>query len=291
VLDKGAMMSGRLTGWRVLRCVLAVALGAVFLPVEGAAARPQSAYFRIAVSPECTIYGLMREGMLYLADDPDELAEADPVKAEEDLTVDLDNGMRLVNQRFPVAVLAVPAEALPSETTEAVVALQHRFVVVADPATTRRAYSVVYGLAGWGRKDGDGREWLYYGSASVESGARPQTAPLLTLPPVGPLALKVSRTGFERRTISVGVRLMAGETELQQVTRDGENAPIRLRVLDGSGEEVSAEEGDLEKFGRTWGAAPYSVRVTERGTYKVVVEMNAGPLAPELRAEVEFTFH
>jgi len=287
------MMSGRLTGWRVLRCVLAVALGAVLLPVEGAAARPQSAYFRIAVSPERTIYGLMREGMLYLADDPDELADADPVRAEEDRTVDLDNGMRLVNQRFPVAVLAVPAEALPSEATEAVVALQHRFVVLADPATTRRAYSVVYGLAGWGAKDGDGREWRYCGSASVESGARPRTAPLLTLPPVGPLALKVSTTRtFERRTfrtIRIRVRLMAGETELQQVTRDGKNAAIRLRVLDGSGEEVSAEEGDLEKFGLTPGVAPYSVRVTERGTYKVVVEMNAGPLARELRAEVEFT--
>jgi hypothetical protein len=74
---------------------------------------------------------------------------------------------------------------------------------------------------------------------------------VLGLPPAGPLALKASTRALEKRTIGIGVMLMAGDVVLTQVTRDGKNAPIRLRVLDASGEEVSAKDGDLVEFGFT----------------------------------------
>ena len=51
--------------------------------------------------------------------------------------------------------------------------------------------------------------------------------------------------------LGIGVMLMAGDVVLTQVTRDGENAPMRLRVLDAGGEEVSAKEGNLVEFGFT----------------------------------------
>jgi hypothetical protein len=74
---------------------------------------------------------------------------------------------------------------------------------------------------------------------------------VLEVPPVGPLALKASTRALEKRTVGIGVLLMAGDAELQQVTRDGESAPIRLRVLNAAGSEVSAKDGNLEEFGFT----------------------------------------
>ncbi len=245
-------MGGRPMGRRVVTCALAAALGVLALPVEGAAARQQSAYIRVAVSPECTIYGLVWDNTLFLGDDAGELADADPVEAEDVQSTTFEAGGRMVMQRFPVAVLPVPPEALPQGTTEAVVSLQRNLITYADPARARETVSVMYGLAGWGAKDGEGRQWRYWRRVWTESGARPEAAPMIELPPAGPLALKPSTKAMEEeRTVGIGVRLMAQEAELGQVTRAGENALVRLRVLDGRGEEVSAADGDLEKFGFT----------------------------------------
>jgi hypothetical protein len=278
------VLGRRVLGRRVIGCALAAALGALLLPIEGAAAGPQSAYFRIAVSPECTIYGLVWDDMLFLANDPDELADAQPIRARA-----LETATGGVYP-FPESVLPVPAEVLPRASIRAKASLNyvfgtHRF----EHPEAGQEFRRVSARLGWEEEDESG-VWEYWIRVVSDVGTRPQTAPVLAVPPMGPLALEVSTQAVETDKIGIGVQVMAGETELQQVTRDGENAPIRLRVFDASGEEVTAADGDLEKFGFTRGGKPcYSVRVAEPGTYTVVVEMNAGPLAPQLRAEAEFT--
>ena len=238
-------MSGWLTGRRVLRCALAAALVAVLLPIEGAAARRQSAYFRIAVSPECTIYGLVWDDMLLLADDPDELADAAPIRA---LALETGTGGAYP---VPEAVLRVPAEVLPRASIQAKASLHYVFGTYRFPhPEAGREFAWLSGQLGW-QEGHESGVWAYWRSVWSKVGTRPRTAPVLEMPPMGPLALKITTKALGKRKVGIGARVMAGEVELQQVTRDGENAPVRLRVLDGSGEEVSAEEGDLEKFGFT----------------------------------------
>jgi len=244
------MMRGWLTGRGVMRrrvigCALAAVLGALLLPIEGAAARPHSAYFRIAVSPECTIYGLMWDDMLFLAEDPDELADAQPIRA---LALETATGGMYP---FPETVLPVPAEVLPRASIQAKASLNYVFGTYRFPHPEEgQEFRRVSGWLGWTEEDESG-VWAYRRYVASTVGARPRTAPVLEVPPMEPLALKASTQALEKRTIGIGVRLMAGDAELGQVTRDGENAPMRLRVLDASGEEVSAAEGDLEKFGFT----------------------------------------
>ncbi len=238
-------MGGWVTGRRVLRCALAAALGALLLPVEGAAARRQSAYFRIAVSSECTIYGLVWDDMLFLADDPDELADAQPIRA---LALETATGG---TYPFAETVLPVPTEVLPRASIQAKAFLSYTFGTYRLPYREEgQEFRRVSGRLGWQEEDESG-VWAYWRYVGSDVGTRPRTAPVLEVPPMGPLALKASTQALEKRTIGIGVRLMAGEAELQQVTRDGESAPVRLRVLDSSGSEVSARDGDLEEFGFT----------------------------------------
>jgi hypothetical protein len=239
------VMGRRAMGRRLVRCALAAALGALLLPVEGTAARRQSAYFRIAVSPECTIYGLVWDDMLFLAADPDELADADPLRA---LALETATGGMYP---FPETVLPVPTEVLPRSSIQAKASLNYVFGTYRLPHREEgQEFRRVSGRLGWQEEDESG-VWAYWRYVGSDVGTRPRTAPVLEVPPVGPLALKASTRALEKRTVGIGVLLTAGDAELQQVTRDGESAPIRLRVLDAAGSEVSAKDGNLEEFGFT----------------------------------------
>ena len=82
---------------------LAAGLAAVFVlaAVGHAAAAPRSSYFRVVVSPECTVYGLMQDREMRLSATPEGLGTVSPIEAEKLDMRNIGGGRGMVQLHVP----------------------------------------------------------------------------------------------------------------------------------------------------------------------------------------------
>ena len=215
----------------------------------GAAAK--SAYFRVRVSPECTLYGLAREDELRFSATPEGLAAVTPIKAAKTDTADLENGGVFHDYTYPEVTLAVPPDQLPPGFSSLKIRLQHGTIRNPPGARGRDELSYVHGQLGLCREDQDGAEWSYWCWVGSETGSRPRKAPVIQAPEVTSLTLKITTDTQKQDEVGIAVQVMAGETALSNVERGDTSAQVHLRVLDSADKVVASEKGPLSEFGFT----------------------------------------
>lgn len=218
-----------------------------------AAAQQRTAYFRIQVSPDCTIYGLLRQDELRLAPDPDQLAAVTPVKATK-----VDNTPRVPDYEwkeytFPEVAVPVPADRLPEGFSAMKATLHYRTgsVTSRGRGSAARDLSYVRGQLGLVRKDEAGGLWTYCWDGYAQTGPAPEKAPAVQVPRIGRLSLQVSTETKKKLNPGVAVLAKSGEMQLSDILKGGKSVEAHLQVTGPDGGTVASEKGPLSKFGFT----------------------------------------
>lgn len=247
------MRAGTCVAVRKLPYLVAGLIALAAVPRGEAAAQRRTAYFRIQVSPDCTIYGLLRQDELRLAPDPDQLAAVTPVKATK-----VDNTPRVPDYEwreytFPEVAVPVPADRLPEGFSGMQATLHYRTGTStrSSRGTRVRDISYVRGQFGLTRKDGAGTLWAYCWDPFVETGVAPEKAPAIQVPRIGRLTLQVSTETKKKLNPGIAVVAKSGEMGLSDILRAGKSVEAHLLVMGPDGGTVASEKGPLSKFGFT----------------------------------------
>jgi hypothetical protein len=224
--------------------VLSFSLG---IPVEAVAAS-QSSYFRIQVSSEYTLYGLIWENELRISVSPEMLSAVPPIKPTNTEVGDYEPYESHYTYAYPEIALSVPKEHLPAGADGLKLDLTFH-----GWKSRGRWVGTQYVQANIGLcvRDEAGVEWSYWLWTGCDTGSRPRTAPAMGIPHASRLTLKVAPQEKEARETGIAAQVMSGESSLSDVKRDGASQTVALRVLDGKGKVIKQETGDLSKFGYT----------------------------------------
>jgi hypothetical protein len=221
-------------------------IGAVEAP-----AAPQSAYFRILVSPDSVVYGLVWNDQLRLSATPEGLARAKPTKAAEVEKTGFQYGRTLYQYTFPEVTLSPPQYAPPEGLDRASMALSYAVMRDRRGRTPDGGRGWVYGLAGVFKQDEQGAEWSYWGWLGSEAGGQPASAPGLEIPDLKELRIVVTAARPEGRKVGVAAQIVSGEFPLEDIKKDGKSVPVSLAISSSDGKLVKSAQGDLSKFGFT----------------------------------------
>lgn len=232
---------------------LAAGLAAVFVlaAVGHAATTPRSSYFRVEVSPECTVYGLIQDREMRLSATPEGLRAVSPIEAEKLDIQNIEMGGVWYSYKFPETTLSVPEEQLPSGFAKVRIALQYNVMKTESRGRGRGDSAYVHGSAGLCREDEQGVEWSYWSSVGTEMGSSPERAPVMKVPTAGELSLKITTQAKERREVGIAVQVMAGEMPLDDVKKAGKSVTAALDVLDKDRKTVASERKSLSELGFT----------------------------------------
>lgn len=224
--------------------VLSFSLG---IPVEAVAAS-KSSYFRIQVSSDYTLYGLIWENELRISVSPEMLSAVPPIKPTNTEVGDYEPYESYYTYAYPEIALSVPRERLPAGADG--LKLNLTFHGVKSRGRWVRS-SFLQGNIGLCLRDEAGVEWSYWFWSGCETGSRPRTAPEIRIPRVSRLTLKVAPQQKEARETGIAAQVMSGELSLSDIKRDGGSQTVALRVVDSKGKVIKQETGDLSKFGYT----------------------------------------
>jgi hypothetical protein len=242
-------------GLRRLIWILAASLALPALHSTEAAAARQSAYFRIKVSPDSYVYGVIWRDQLRLAATPEALTSATPIKPAEVQTWEWDAGWGRRgtnhNYTYPETTLPVPRDRLPTGCDGLAVSLNYYIERDRRGGAAHGDFGAIYGQIALCRKDQAGTEWSYWCWTATQAGGRPREAPAFDVPSLGNLHLEVTAAEPKGGEVGIAVHVMSGRLMLHDIRRGGGSAPISLEISDGRGELVASETGDLIKFGHT----------------------------------------
>jgi len=231
---------------------LAMGVALIWLVAAGGgAAAATSAYFRVLVSRDFTVYALVRERELRFSATAEGLSAVSPVRAEKLEISSSEGGGVWYNYTFPEITLSVPSEELPSGFTQLRVALQYNASRTSSGGGRREEPGYVYGRLALCREDEQGREWSYWWSRGSETGTKPERAPGIEVPRIGSVSLKITTQAKSGREVGIAVQVMAGETALDDIKRDGKSVSAELEVLDRQKEVVESERKPLSDLGFT----------------------------------------
>jgi hypothetical protein len=220
-----------------------------------ATAGPKSSYFRLQVTPDSALYGLIWEGELRIAVVPELLPDLPAIKPTQTKIDDVGPHEKVYQYEYPEIVLDLPPGQLPAGVDRVKLALNFQLIKGTGRWSGRIYNSFVHGRVGLCVRDESGHEWSYWFWSGTETGSRPRTAPTIGMPPIKRLSLRVTpqerRERERRREMGIAAQVMSGEASLADVKRDGKSQTVTLRVLDSAGKVVKQETGDLSKFGFT----------------------------------------
>ncbi|MCJ7822521.1 MAG: hypothetical protein MUQ26_05500 [Armatimonadetes bacterium] len=236
---------------RRLACLATGVAALSLLAAAGWGAEARSSYFRVIVSPECTIYGMLQDRDLRFSATPEGLAMVSPIKAEKLNMSNRGDGGVWYSYTFPDVTLSVPEGELPDAFTKVKAALQYQVTKTTSMARSREAGAYVHGSLGLCREDEKGVEWSYWSSVGTETGSSPERAPAMRVPKVGELSLKVTTQAKEGRETGIAVEVMAGEAALTTVKKAGKSVTAELEVLDKDRKTVASEKKPLSDLGFT----------------------------------------
>lgn len=231
---------------------LATGVAAIcLLAAAGWGAAPRSSYFRVIVSPDCTIYGMLQDRELRFSATPEGLAIVSPVKAEKlDMSNTGDGGV-WYSYTFPEVTLSAPEEELPSGFAKVRIALQYNVTKMQSRRRGREDFAYIYGSLGLCREDDRGAEWSYWSRVGTEAGSKAERAPAMHVPRAEKLSLKVTAQAKQRREVGIAVQVMAGATALDDVKRGSKSVTAELAVLDEDRKTVASEKKSLSDLGFT----------------------------------------
>jgi hypothetical protein len=236
---------------RRLACLGTGLAAIVVLAAVGDAAAPRSSYFRVAVSPECTVYGLIQDRELRFSATPEGLETVSAIEAENLNISNMEGGGVWYSYTFPEATLSVPEEQLPSGFAKVRITLRYNVTKMQSRRGGRGDSAYIYGSAGLCREDERGVEWGYWSRVGTEAGSSPGRAPVMKVPTAGKLSLKITTQAKGRREIGIAVQVMAGETALDDVKKAGKSVTAELEVLDKDRKTVASERKTLSELGFT----------------------------------------
>jgi len=231
---------------------LATGVAAIsLLAAAGWGAAPQSSYFRVSVSPDYTIYGMLQDRDLRFSATPEGLAMVSPIKAEK---LDMSNGgggMVWYSYTFPEVTLSVPEGELAPGFTKVKAALQYQVTKTTSRSRGRGGTAYIHGNVGLCREDERGAEWSYWSRVGTQAGGAAERAPAIEAPKTGKLSLKITAQAKEGRETGIAVQVMAGETALDDVKKAGKSVTAELQVLDKDRKTVASEKKPLSDLGFT----------------------------------------
>lgn len=236
---------------RRLVCLATGVAAISLLAAAGWGAAPQSSYFRVIVSPDYTIYGMLQDRDLRFSATPEGLAMVSPIKAEK---LDMSNGgggMVWYSYTFPEVTLSVPEGELPPGFRKVKAALQYQVTKTTSRSRGRGGTAYIHGSVGLCREDERGAEWSYWSGVGTEGGSSAERAPAVKVPTVGELTLKVTTQAKERREVGIAVQVMAGDTPLQAVKKGDKSVTAEVAVLDKDRKAVASEKKLLSDLGFT----------------------------------------
>ena len=215
-------------------------------------------YVRIAVPPKTTVYVEFQDRDMRMATTVAGLKAATPIRAES-----VEGGQI----HFPEVALPLTAKSLPAGYTEvrAWLNLGPSDVVILDADLQGVADRLIPGSPAppmrWEVSgylcprcvDKQKAVWTYWFEVGAEASTTADTAPILRVPEMTKLKVKVVAQA-DKRDLRIGVRATVGNAELSDIrtTRGGQESPyspVQVAVRDAAGKSVAAERGRLDKFG------------------------------------------
>jgi hypothetical protein len=216
---------------------LTVVVAACLAPL--AVAQTDPAYLKIKLSDKGEVYLQFQKNMLRMAATPEGLATAEPVKAK------LLRGVR----SYLGVPLPISKELLPKKFDGAGIHFAQQETrsggVFGNKTTTQHAVGEVYLTA----RDAKEVEWSYSFRVDQELSASPtEKVPVIAVDVSDGLKADVGVVP-EGRILKVGLRVMAGVTEVNQVLHQEKPASVAVTVLDQDGKELESKKGMLSDFG------------------------------------------
>lgn len=206
---------------------------------------PQSEYFRIRFSSGVTIYGEFRGAELRVATTAGGLQTASAVAATKSTRTAKRTGV-LCSDGFPEVNLPLPAAERHAGWLRFAGRLSHLYYPGVQQATWVNA------TLGLERTDDRGATWTYWVERSGSTAPSPEQGPVLSVPGLDSLNLKVSTQIARRRYLKAGVRVWADGAELCDVSRNGSSADVQFDAIMSDGNTVVAQKrGPLRRSGFT----------------------------------------
>lgn len=233
-------------------CALLVGVATAGLAGRAAAA-PTSTDLGIRFLPaqQPSVFVRFRNNRMWVAATQAGLDTAQPIRAAQSENSPNGEGGLYRYYGFPETALPVSLEGVSK------VSATLSFMVTQALRPGRAGATEVPSVGGRlsiAKRDNQGVTWTYAISASTAGGGRKAASEPLTMdvPRIDTNTLTMEIvTKVEGRSGRIGLQVKSGENKIENVLKDGKNAPAKIEVLSKDDKVVISEAGDLQKFGFT----------------------------------------
>jgi hypothetical protein len=235
----------------VFSAALAAAGALLALSLPASAAPAEYAAIRFLPNQEPAVYLQCQDDTIRIASSIAGLENAKPIKAPRSRRFQFDAGPNEMvrGHSFAETDLPVAIEGVSRVSVSLHVQRTYRLRRTgSEPGRT----TVVSGQFRLSRQDRSGAVWTYgfFANGREPATADPAQAPMMDVPDLDKLALKVE-TKVEGKKVRIGLRVMAGESWVSEITKGSANAPAQIQVANQAGKAILSEKGDVKKFGFT----------------------------------------